>query len=126
VTCVSESCVIGCCCHLSLRLLLSVFCLLASPLSPDLKNSGRPFSVSLLLQEVSRSHGFGFLPSSSSHYFPASRKIHTLDDLSMFPTEHAGHGPLVLQLPPRGARRELRPDFGQVDAKTANQDGTVR
>ena len=28
----------------------------------------------------------------------------------------------VLQLPPRGARRELRRDFGPVDAKTANQD----
>ena len=28
----------------------------------------------------------------------------------------------VLQLPPRGARRELRRGFGRVDAKTANQD----
>ena len=32
---------------------------------------------------------------------------------------------LVLQLPPRGARRELRRDFGRVDAKTANQDPGV-
>ena len=31
----------------------------------------------------------------------------------------------VLQLPPRGARRELRPDFGRVDAKTANQDSEL-
>ena len=50
---------------------------------------------------------------------------------SLLPTtgqpQHASNGACrartsVLQLPPRGARRDLRPDFCRVDAKTANQD----
>ena len=32
----------------------------------------------------------------------------------------------ALQLPPRGTRWDLQPDFGRVDAKTANQNSGVQ